>query len=136
MALSSEFGSSSSISHRATHKGMAFLVEALVVLAILMVSLAVFVRLFTSAQLEAVHAKNLSQAVVIATNRAEEFAADPTQVESSTEEGEFTVLCDVKPNPSKDGTLYDATIEVRKDGETLYTLQTSRYLDDDAGSDA
>lgn len=136
MALSSELGSSRQISHRVSHRGMAFLIEALVVLAILMVTLAVFVRLFTAAQLEALRANDLSEAVILASNRAEEFSADPTHVETSTKEGDFVIRCDVKPTSHTGGTLYEASIEVLKDGESVYTLQTSRYMSASQGSDA
>lgn len=128
MALSSELGSSSQIAHRVSHRGIAFLVEALVVLAFLMLAMAVFVQLFAGAQLEALHANDLSEAVLAATNRAEEFSADPTGVLATSEEGDFVITCDVTPNTMAGGTLFEATIVVQKNGDDIYTLETSRYV--------
>ena len=132
MAVSNEMGSGinrQSISQR----GMAFLVEALVILAFLMFSLAVFVRLFVGAQLEGVAATRKSEAVLLATNVAEEFSANPTGVVAQSETDGLDVVCDVEPQKREAGTLYRATIVVSHEGEEVYRLLTSRYV---SGGDA
>lgn len=122
--------------HTETRSGVAFLIEALVVLAFLMFALAVFVQLFSKAQLEGLRAKQLSEAVQVATVRAEEFSANPKGTSGTTAEGDYTVTCDVVPTPHAGGTLYDATIRVRKDDTQLYELKTSRYVSGNQGGDA
>lgn len=128
MAISSEMNTSGGSRARSGRHGMAFLFEALVVLAVLMLSLAVFVTLFSSAQIEGRQATQLSQAVLLATNRAEEFSADPTGVQERTTEDGLTVTCDVTETNRDDGILYDATITVSEGETELYVLSTARYV--------
>lgn len=143
MAISSEMnkqplGQTDGRSRRQTRRGTAFLIEALVVLAFLMMSLAVFVQLFSSAQLEGLHANRVSQAVIAATNCAERFSADPTGVARNTTADGLEVTCDVASTQHAGGILYEATIVVRDStdaDEELYTLQTSRYVSDAQGGD-
>ncbi len=128
MAISNEMGKQNSSRSNSTHRGMAFLVEALVVLAFLMTSLAVFVQLFSSAQIKGLHSERLSRAVILATNTAEEFSAHPTTIEESTTEDGLTIVCDVDDEKRDAGTLYNATITVRDGEEDVYTLHTARYV--------
>ena len=112
-------------------RGFAFLIEALIVLAFLMGCLAVFVRLFSAAQLEGLAATRLSEAVVVATNRAEEFSANPTNTSGATTENDLRVECKVKKEPGKGGTLFKATIVVhdeRNGDAEIFSLETSRYM--------
>lgn len=134
MAISREFGTqTTSRNSGSTHRGMAFLIEALVVLAFLMLSLAVFVKLFSSAQLEGFRANRQSQAIIMASNTAEVFSADPTKVESSMTTDGLTTTCDVEAVQHEAGTLYNATITVC-DGELeLYVLRTARYVSNTSG---
>lgn len=133
MAISSEFGTPTTSRTRNSHRGMAFLVEALVVLAFLMTSLAVFVQLFSSAQLQGMRATRLSEAVMAATNTAEQFSANPASVQPSATENGLTITCTVEEEPHTSGKLYNATITVR-DGDTeLYTLRTARYVSANGG---
>lgn len=134
MAISSEFNGTSRTPtrrplRRSNRRGTAFLLEALIVLAFLMGSFAVFVRLFASAQLEAVDARRLSEAVLAATNRAEEFSADPHD-DSETLVGEMRVTCDVTGEQRGSGVLWHATIRVtdERDDEEIYSLETARYV--------
>ena len=90
--------------------------------------MAVFLQLFAGAELEALRSNNLSQAVLLATNCAEEFSAHPDEMPVTTDEGDFEITCDVTPVAHKAGTLYEATITVRKDNKEVYTLKTSRYV--------
>ena len=62
---------------KASWHGKAFLVEALVLLVFLVASLSILVALFVQARTEADEGERLSQAVQLAQNAAEEFAADP-----------------------------------------------------------
>lgn len=128
MAISSEMTSQGASGRSQGHRGTAFLVEALVVLAFLMVALAVFVQLFSKAQIKGVESTQLSQAVLLATNYAEEFSADPTGVETQMTEDGLTATCNIKENKNKAGTLYEATIEVSDGSKTVYTLNTARFV--------
>ena len=135
MALSggSAFGEVHSARHQVNRRGTGFLVEALLVLALLMACLAVFVRLFSAAQLEGLHANHISEAVIVATNCAEEFCADPTGVDGSSSRDGFDVTCEVTPTRRDGGTYYEAHIVVSANDEKLYELDTSRYV---SGGDA
>lgn len=120
-------------------RGFAFLIEALIVLAFLMACLAVFVRLFSAAQLEGLAATRLSEAVVVATNRAEEFSANPTNTSGTKTENDLRVDCKVKKEPSDAGTLFKATITVHdeRNGDVeLFSLETSRYVSGLVAGDA
>ena len=120
-------------------RGFAFLIEALVVLAFLMGCLAVFVQLFSSAQLEGLSANRLSQAVVAATNRAEEFSANPTNASGAKTEDDLRVDCEVREERRNAGILYHATISVydeRKGDEEVFTLETARYVSGTLAGDA
>ena len=110
---------------------MALLIEALVVMAFLMFSLAVFARLFASAQVGGVMATRKSEAVLAASDVAEEFSANPTKVASSSEVNGLVVTCEVTPEAKADGTLYHATIVVSHDTDELYRLDTARYVSGD-----
>lgn len=136
VAISSEMTSQTSTRRSPRRRNVSFLIEALVVLAFIMLALAVFVRLFSSAQLEGMHANQVSQAVLIATNCAEEFSADPTGMQESFEQDGLLVRCSTTDERHTAGTLYEAVISVyNQAGEELYVLETSRYVSD-AGGDA
>lgn len=136
MAISNEMASATGKQRSSGHRGIAFLIEALVVLAFLMISLAVFVKLFSAAQLEARSSTRMSQAVQLATNQAEEFSADPTHVDTEKELDGLKLTCEVKPTKHAAGTLYEATITVHDEQygqQNIYTLATSRYVSNGAG---
>lgn len=129
MAISSEMSNQGTTrSLRSSHRNMAFLIEALVVLAFLMVSMAVFVRLFAGAQVEGLSSVRQSQAVLAATNGAEEFSANPADVTDFTTEDGLMVSFDVSDEAHGTGTLYDATITVRDGEDEIYVLHTARYV--------
>lgn len=130
MAISSEMNAAASVTRRSSEvrHSMAFFVEALVVLAFLMLALAVFAKLFSTAQVTGIAATRLSEAVTLATNRAEEFSADPTGVPTQTEVDGLVTDCVVTPQERAGGTLYDATITVRDGKREIYTIQTTRYV--------
>ena len=117
---------------RPAWSGMAVLVEAMLVLAFLIASLAVVTQLFAKAAMRASEGEQLAQAVALATTTAERFAADPTGAEGSFAEGDLLVTCDVEATPAAAGTLFDATISVfaaddATSGQPVYVLATSCY---------
>lgn len=128
MAISSEMTSQGATQRSKGHRGSAFLIEALVVLAFLMMALAVFVQLFSKAQIQGLGANKLSEAILVATNYAEEFSANPKGVETQVVKDDLTATCSVEESKQKGGTLYEATIEVSDGTTTIYTLTTSRYV--------
>jgi len=109
-------------------KNGAFIIEALILLIFLVLSIAVFTQLFAWSASQSTKSYDLQQAVLAATNTAEEFANDPTGVDELTTEGDLDVVCDVTPSDMPNGTLYSAHITVDKDGEELYSLDTKRYV--------
>lgn len=148
---------------RASWHGTALLVEALVLLAFLVASLALFMQAFAQARGMGAEGSELAQAVAMASNLAEEFAADPAAEPEPLERDGLTASCEVATvaaggadgqtgsgaddAPSGDsssdpsgaaGTLYRATILVTDgDGDEVYRLVTERYAsgDDAAGTD-
>lgn len=131
----------------ATWHGTAFVVEALVLLVFLAFALATFMQLFGAAHERGVEERQLTQAVLLATNDAERFAAAPldgsgraaygangSALDSgeAAEAGTFVVTREVTPVDREGGTLYRATITVKCDGETVYELETARYVSDGA----
>lgn len=147
---------------RASWHGTALLVEALVLLAFLVASLALFMQAFAQARGMGAEGSQLAQAVAMASNLAEEFAADPATEPEPLERDGLTASCEVatvaadgadgtcsQTGPDADGapagdssgaagTLYRATILVTDgDGDEVYRLVTERYAngDDAAGAD-
>lgn len=98
--------------------GTAFLIEALVLVAFLMAALAVVLSLFASARAEEARAARLSEAVTLAQNAAEAFAATDEPVsrvcrEAGAQTGDlYVVAVDVAAEERATGTLYTATISV------------------------
>ena len=58
--------------------GATFIVEALVLLVFLIASLAVIMQVIAGAHERSIEADRLSNAIILASNDAEAFAADPT----------------------------------------------------------
>lgn len=137
---------------RASWHGTALLVEALVLLAFLVASLALFMQVFAQARGMGAEGSELAQAVAMASNLAEEFAADPATEPEPLERDGLTASCEVatvaaddadhagsQTDPDADGapagdssgaagTLYRATILVTDgDGDEVYRLVTERY---------
>lgn len=128
--------------------GAAFIVESLVLLAFLMASLAVLMQVMGGAHERGVAADELSNAIVLASNDAEAFAANPVAGDSSAvfgvvngtlaqlDEGQaavmdaYEVVRTVEAHAEPAGTRYDARIDVRMDGESVYAVETSRYVSD------
>ena len=69
--------------------GAAFIVEALVLLVFLIASLAVIMQVIAGAHERSIEADRLSNAIILASNDAEAFAADPT---SGNTGGEYVLV--------------------------------------------
>jgi len=115
--------------------GAAFIVEALFLLVFLAAAAAVFVQMFAHSAEKSAESIELSNAVAIASNTAEQFAADPSSIsELETVDG-LIVKCTTSVEKRANGNLHHATICVyRADtntagyaGEAIYTLETARY---------
>lgn len=115
---------------RSTWHGTAFLVEALVLVAFIALSVAVFMQLFQEAHALGGQNQELGIAINAASNVAEEFAADPTAVSEVSQANGYTVHCDVDADDLAGGTLYHATIYVDDPagGQAVYTINTARYV--------
>ena len=140
---------------RRSWHGMAFIVEALVLLAFLVASLAVLIQLMGAAQERGMIADELSNAIVLASNDAEAFAACPTdddaislfalsngalvEIADTSDRAEeeayggdsdtvYEVVRTVERRAEAAGMLYEAHIEVACDERTIYELDTSRYI--------
>ena len=109
--------------------GMAFLVEAMLLLVFLIGSMAVFTQLFAHAVDRSESSRVLTEAVAAAENAAERFAAAPASAPAQVRDGNMLVKGDVADEKTAGGTLYNATITVYRDGqdEPVYTIQTARY---------
>lgn len=115
----------------------AFVVETLVLLGVLVASMAVFTQLLARSTSAADQSERLCQAVGVAEDAAEEFAAAPASVEARETVGKgvavkgrdgFTVHCKVSESERGAGTLYNAHIVVSDAEGTVYKLDTSRYV--------
>lgn len=122
---------------KASWHGKAFLVEALVLLVFLVASLSILVALFVQARTEADEGERLSQAVQLAQNAAEEFAADPAGSQGLTiEDGGLMATVQVGEEAHESGSLLNATVTVVDEegggsiaaGEEIYRLDTARYV--------
>ena len=102
--------------------------EAIILLVFLVVALAVFTQLFAHATTTSQQAAQLEQAVVLATDTAEQFSADPTSVAAKTTHDDFTVTCSVTQTQETGGTLYNANIVVSSSDSQVYSISTARYV--------
>lgn len=137
-----------SLNERDRHSwhGAAFIVESLVLLAFLVASLAVTMQLMGAAHERGTEADSLSNAIVLASNDAEAFAANPASGDKTARfasvDGElieapdatspdatlYDLVRTVERNDQDAGTLYKAHITVVQDGKTVYEVATSRYV--------
>lgn len=99
------------VSTRSWH-GTAFVIEALLLLLFLAASLAIVMQLFGTSYTQGVQNQKAAEAIQVATNVAEEFAAQPARKSFSQTEGDYAVSCVVVPKEYDGGTLYEATITV------------------------
>ena len=137
----------SSVHDRRPWHGAAFIVESLVLLVFLMASLAVLMQVMGNAHERGIEADKLSNAIILASNDAETFAADPTTGDRTAQfslvDGELVELTGaedaasaeryevertVQQHAEQAGTLYEARIEVSSGGNAVYEVNTSRYV--------
>lgn len=114
---------------RPAWSGLALVVEAITLLLFLVGSLSILTKLFAAASARGEEGRDLAAAVSVATTTAERFAADPTAIDTTSQQDGLTVTCDVEPEQRTTGTLYHATITVF-DGDhesPLYVLETACY---------
>lgn len=129
--------------------GAAFIVESLVLLVFLVGSLAVLMQVMGDAHERSTDADRLSNAVILASNDAEAFAADPLsgdQVtvfalvdetlvadpgQSSENSDRYIVTRTVRESAEKAGTLFEAHIEVTSGDALVYEVDTARYMSDE-----
>lgn len=111
------------------HVDTGFMIEVLLLLAMLLVCMAVLMQLLAAANSRSKTGSSLSQAVSMATSVAEDFSASPTDVSPVTSDGDLTATCDVTSEHTSAGILYHATVTVTDaDGARLYSLDTARYV--------
>lgn len=119
-----------------TWHGIGFLIEAMVLLAFVALAIAVFFRLFAFAKERSSANTELSQAVVYASNAAEQFAAAPETMSGYAKARDnYYITCSVTSEDTAVGTMYNAIINVSSQdtGELLYSLATSKYEGNVAG---
>lgn len=123
---------------RPTWHGIAFIMEALVLLLFIALCLAIFMRLFGDAEVIGEESSRLETAVVLAEDAAESFAADPESIGEglTLHQKAYVVECSSTSRQGRAGKLYTCDIVVSYKGEELYTLQTSRYVSENSRSDS
>lgn len=137
------------LTNRRTWHGSAFIMEALALLFFMVACMAVLLMLLSTAFQRTDLAEQTGNAVILATNEAETFAAHPTRVDAVTyyelvdgqlvkveseTESCYVVKNNVLPTSSSAGTMYEDDIEVLRNGETVYEITTSRYMSDGGAS--
>lgn len=116
----------------------AFLVESMLLLVFLIASLAVFTQMFSASVTHAENSRQLTAAVTAASDTAERFAANPSQVSAIEENGGLIVACNISSEDRLSGTLYHATISVyapnsfdrsagQPTGDPVYSVSTARF---------
>lgn len=128
-----------------TWRNAAFIVEALVLLVFIMIASAILLQLFTSSYVHGIDAGRLSHAVLLAENDAEAFAADPKSgdtsaayeyarglvepVDDASDSADVLTVTRTVDEEKKDGgVLYTARIVVTCQDETVYEIETARYV--------
>lgn len=115
----------------------AFVVETLILLVALVSSMGVLTQLFSQSIAVSQQSERLCQAVGVAENAAEEFAADPTGVSAGKKVGRgvaltgcdgYKVSCETAQIERSAGTLWCARITVSDNQGKVYPLDTSRYV--------
>lgn len=115
---------------RSVWAGAAFVVEALVLLAFLAGSIAILLSIFAYAEEQGQENHRITQAIVLASNTAEEFNATPEFPPQINQTDELIAICTVETKTNGIGTYYEATIVVtdKESGDEVYTLTSTRYV--------
>lgn len=117
-------------------RGFAFYIEALLLVLFLLVSMVVLIQMFSSSRSMGQEAHQLTKAVIMAQNAAEEFASgeisqpetllyfgENGQAAEAPQEGGYQVRVLVEEKDS----MKAATIQVERFGEEIYSLNTARF---------
>lgn len=105
-----------------------FMVEALLLLACVIILLAVTITLFAFASETSTKAQRIQESADIAQNSAEQFAANPAGMPEILEVGDYTVRCDVDREETESGLLYNANVIVMYGVEDMCSLEVSKYM--------
>lgn len=110
--------------------GVAFIVEALLMLLFLTACLAVFMRVLGDSQVTGTQSLQLETAIVLAQDAAEDFSADPAanQGVSMQEQDGYVVTTVNTPQEMEAGTLYRAVIVVNLNDQEIYRMGTASYV--------
>lgn len=108
--------------------GVAFVVEAMLLLVFLIGSLALFTNLFASSVKHGNESRELTIAVAVASDTAERFATDPASVPETDKINDMIVKCDVTDDKRAGGVYHKAVITVYGEGaEPVYSITTGVY---------
>ena len=94
-----------------TKVNTAFLIEALVLMAVLIASMAVFTQLFTHSAVAAHQAEELTKATLLAQNAAEEFSSDPAAVAAGKTVGQGVAAGNVSAVDGSDGLTVSCDVD-------------------------
>ena len=119
-----------------SRSGIAFIIEMLILLALVCGCFSVLIEMFAYAEQKGEDNYNRVEAVHLAADVAEAFAADPLSVPEVEVVNDLVAYTSVTDEPQSTGTLYTATISVYdvedsspEEGPTLYCeLETARYV--------
>ena len=114
--------------YKPRRSSLAFIVESLVLLVFLIASLAVIMQVLAASANKATESRQLEQAVILASNAAERFSADPTGIEETTMVDGLALTCKVSETALAQGTRYEASITVFSENGEIYRLNTARYV--------
>lgn len=132
-------GARRSASHgRVRHSRSTFIVEAMLLLACLLVVLAASMSLFAFAWQQGSRTADDQRAATLAQNVAERFAADPFSIQPYEEVDGLQVHAQLEWESETGGQIAYATITITHDEEPdpLFELSTARYVPNEAAGTA
>lgn len=109
-------------------KRSTFIVEALLLLTCLMIVIAVSISVIAFAAARGAESSHEENAIIMATNIAEQFAADPNSLQERYVDGDYVATCALSISMDTAGSLYDTTIDIDWKGTRIYALSTSKYV--------
>ena len=109
--------------------GTAFLVEAMLLLAFIVISIAITTQMFAASLDQSKQSLYISEGVSLSSSLAERFAASPGDVQSTLEGDHVYAVCEVTSESRASGTVHHALITAydRESGAVVYTIETERY---------
>lgn len=126
-------------------KRSTYLMEALLLFTCLMVVIALSMSIFAYSSDKGLQVSNENDAMVLASNIAERFSADPMSIDTEYENGDLLAKCEISLSIDNLGTMYGLKVEVFNntdraiDAVPIYELKNSKYVShieaaDDASS--